>query len=272
MNTLIQFATAIVVLLSDVNVSEDYYWVGGAGDWNDSTCWATISGGNTYHDTPPTVLDDVYFDQNSFSAANQVVRMNDASLSCRDFTVANGLNGIFQQSNSSVLNVYGDFSVDHSAAYNLNEVRMLSSGEAIIKTAGVNTGSNSRITLAGGGDYSLGSDISCLAILIEDGNNFFSNGHDILTDFSFMVAFPFRGVVDLSDSNVQTRNFQQSVKQGQLVVTNTVYSVGPLFSGTGKGVDHDSTWAGGASAEDEYRISDATDFALLGDKITPDSE
>lgn len=272
MKTLLQFATAFVVLLSNVNGSGDYYWVGGAGDWNDPTCWAKISGGSIYHATPPSALSDVYFDQNSFSEANQVVSMNDASLSCRDFNVANGLNAIFQQSFSSVLNVYGDFVVDYSATYNLNELRMLSNGEAEINTAGVNLGNNSKITLAGGGNYSLGSDLVCRAILIETGNDFDSNGHDILTDYSFMVAFPYRGVVDLSNSNVQTRIFQQLVKQGQLVVTNTVFSIGSLFSVTGIGAEHDLTSASVGSVAGETRILDATGSVLLGDKITSDSE
>lgn len=57
-------------------VGLSFYWVGGAGDWNDPTQWSIISSGGAPQLATgciPTLLDDVYFDANSFTAVGQNV-------------------------------------------------------------------------------------------------------------------------------------------------------------------------------------------------------
>ena len=54
----------------------DYYWVGGGGDWSDLSHWSTTSGGDIQHNQIPSADDRVIFDANSFSNANEVVRLN----------------------------------------------------------------------------------------------------------------------------------------------------------------------------------------------------
>lgn len=51
----------------------DLYWVGNSGDWNDVNHWSLTSGGPGGA-CIPTSIDNVIFDQNSFSILNQVVR------------------------------------------------------------------------------------------------------------------------------------------------------------------------------------------------------
>ncbi len=58
----------------------DYYWVGNTGDWDDyGNHWATTSGGTTFHTQEPDSIDDVYFDANSFTMANQIVTVDDSA-------------------------------------------------------------------------------------------------------------------------------------------------------------------------------------------------
>ncbi|MEQ9007340.1 MAG: MBG domain-containing protein, partial [Ekhidna sp.] len=53
---------------------QDYYWVGDGGNWSDyENHWATTSGGSTMHTDYPNSLDDVYFDENSFTIEGQTV-------------------------------------------------------------------------------------------------------------------------------------------------------------------------------------------------------
>ncbi len=61
----------------------NYYWVGGTGNWNDLSHWASASGGagGAYGQVPQSV-DNVYFDANSFTANNQVVNLP-ATVTCR---------------------------------------------------------------------------------------------------------------------------------------------------------------------------------------------
>lgn len=59
----------------------DYYWVGGAGQWNDLAHWATSSGGSTSPSQMPQNADNVFFDANSFAASNEGVTI-DGTVTC----------------------------------------------------------------------------------------------------------------------------------------------------------------------------------------------
>ena len=57
------------------------YWVGGDGDWHDSANWSDRSGGQGGA-CIPTLVNDVFFDQQSFSAAGQTI-VNEEIAYCR---------------------------------------------------------------------------------------------------------------------------------------------------------------------------------------------
>ncbi len=59
------------------------YWVGGAGDWNDSAHWSTTSGG-AGGACVPTVSNDVFFDANSFTAGSNAVTISQGNAYCRN--------------------------------------------------------------------------------------------------------------------------------------------------------------------------------------------
>lgn len=62
-----------------VSMGMDYYWVGGTGMWSDyGNHWATSSNGTAFHNQVPTSMDNVYFDANSFTAANQTVTVDES--------------------------------------------------------------------------------------------------------------------------------------------------------------------------------------------------
>ena len=63
-----------------------YYWVGGAGTWNNTntTNWSTSSGG-AGGSGPPTTADDVIFDNASDTAGNFTVTLSTTAV-CKDFT------------------------------------------------------------------------------------------------------------------------------------------------------------------------------------------
>jgi len=72
------FLFVAITLLSYTSLNAtDYYWIDGSGDWTDyANHWATTSGGGTFHTQMPTQNDNVYFDANSFTAADQIVTIN----------------------------------------------------------------------------------------------------------------------------------------------------------------------------------------------------
>mgnify|MGYP006280725465 FL=1 len=57
--------------------------MGGSGTWDDRDHWSLTSGGPG-GECPPTLLDNAYFDQNSFTNANDAVYVNVKYASCHD--------------------------------------------------------------------------------------------------------------------------------------------------------------------------------------------
>ncbi|MBK8450227.1 MAG: hypothetical protein IPL42_09510 [Saprospiraceae bacterium] len=54
---------------------QDYYWIGNGGNWTDANHWSLTSGGVS-SGCIPTLIDNVFFDANSFSGGGQTVTVN----------------------------------------------------------------------------------------------------------------------------------------------------------------------------------------------------
>ncbi|NII29376.1 T9SS type A sorting domain-containing protein [Pseudoflavitalea sp. X16] len=93
------------------------YWVGGAGDWNESIHWSTTSGG-----APgaciPTVYDDVYFDAGSgFTAGNKTVTVNNGNAYARNVNWTGAANApIWNKSATWNMEIWGDSIILNPAA------------------------------------------------------------------------------------------------------------------------------------------------------------
>jgi len=70
------FLSFLLTILSSKATALNYYWVGGSGNWDQLSHWATTSGGTVLQNQIPTAIDDVFFDANSFSATGQAVNLN----------------------------------------------------------------------------------------------------------------------------------------------------------------------------------------------------
>ncbi len=66
----------LLILSATTYAQNNYYWVGGSGNWSDLTHWSTTSGGSVFHSVLPRTTDNVIFDANSFNAANQILTIN----------------------------------------------------------------------------------------------------------------------------------------------------------------------------------------------------
>lgn len=215
-----------------ITVPQDYYWIGGTGNWTDAFNWATTSGGATFHTNPPSAIDNVYFDINSFAGAD-VLDLGDLSLNCNSLSISNIASNVsFSQGSIGVLNVYGDLITVPNVNFNLREIRMLNSDAANIHTQNNSLGSMCVLVLDGGGDYVLASGLDVRSLEIMDGD-FNSNGHPITVDFEFRLAMTLTGNVNLSNSFVDVRIFENSISPSQLNVTNTEFWVTSSFHGNG---------------------------------------
>ncbi len=91
------------------------YWVGGSGDWHDEAHWSLSSGGPG-GECIPTPADDVIFDANSFTGANQQVDVNNAPAYCHDMTW-DGVTGRPRLSSNTYFNLFGSLSMDPDMEY-----------------------------------------------------------------------------------------------------------------------------------------------------------
>ena len=64
------FHLSFLFLLSfNINAQQDFYWIGGDGDWNVASNWSSTSGGAPDKVFSPTQNDNVYFDAGSFNTS-----------------------------------------------------------------------------------------------------------------------------------------------------------------------------------------------------------
>ncbi|MCL3779614.1 right-handed parallel beta-helix repeat-containing protein, partial [Prolixibacteraceae bacterium JC049] len=152
----------------------DYYWVGGTGNWSDyQNHWATTSGGTTFHDQIPTLQDNVHFDDNSFTAPGQVVTMDNCLVYANNFDWSGLTNTTYMptltSSSPEKIDIRGDFTLSEHMVYNVTDVIDFSgeSGTINLTTKGRRLG---RITITAGATYSCQDDLTLI-----DGATF-SNG------------------------------------------------------------------------------------------------
>ena len=63
-------------------ISQDFFWVGGTGNWSDPAHWSFSSGGPS-SGCIPSQTDDVFFDANSFTGGGQSVNIDVENAYCR---------------------------------------------------------------------------------------------------------------------------------------------------------------------------------------------
>ncbi|QQS29307.1 MAG: HYR domain-containing protein [Sphingobacteriales bacterium] len=98
------------VFINKAYSQNTYYWVGGTGVWNDLNHWATTSGGTIKHTIVPSILDNVVFDANSFTASGQSVTLNQEAFS-KDFSWNSVSNNPTFTGAGYNLNIAGNFTV-----------------------------------------------------------------------------------------------------------------------------------------------------------------
>ncbi|MEE4177203.1 MAG: hypothetical protein V2I46_06800, partial [Bacteroides sp.] len=100
---------------------QNLYWVGGTGNWEDISHWASTSGGEGGY-CVPTRFDHVIFDENSFDAPGQTVTINgDASANayCLSMNWTGVTNSpILTGPTSTILTLYGSLTLADAMNYN----------------------------------------------------------------------------------------------------------------------------------------------------------
>ncbi len=117
------------------------YWIGGSGSWSDTNHWSTFPGG-TSGATVPIASNDVFFDENSFSANGAVVTLDvNASAQSIDFS---GLDqNITLTSSINSLSVYGSLTLSTKLATSFTGTSVLNFKATTEKTITANGNTSS---------------------------------------------------------------------------------------------------------------------------------
>jgi len=94
-----------------------YYWVGGQGEWNNITHWATLPGGNTHPATPPGPADHVIFDNNGLNDGDTVFVFENPAL-CANMTWTTSRFVTLYA--TKAINVYGSFTWSNAVQNNFS--------------------------------------------------------------------------------------------------------------------------------------------------------
>ncbi|MFY0481822.1 beta strand repeat-containing protein [Flavobacterium sp. PLA-1-15] len=191
------------------NPSQDFYWVGGTGNWNDASHWSiAVSGGNpattNTNNCVPSLNDNVFFDGNSFTGNNQTITI-DIDASCRNMTWDSAVSSrtpIFAGITGLNLNTYGfvrlapNMTFPFAGNWNMRGNSLIANSNAIT-TNGVVV--RSILTLNGGGRYDfLDNFISTSNIRFSSGQ-FYTNSNNI-TSASLNLQVTGNNKADISNS------------------------------------------------------------------------
>lgn len=155
------------------------YWVGGTGNWEDETHWATTSGG-TGGNCIPSLIDDVFFDANSFSAAGQVVNVLNSPATCKNMDWTGVTNAPeFTSPFTGSIRLYGSMILEPTVQWNIYTMEFAGSatGNTLFSAGLQITG----VHFNGSGSWSLADELHCNGIGIYEGT-FNSGNFDIYTE------------------------------------------------------------------------------------------
>ncbi|MFT3910359.1 MAG: hypothetical protein QM737_13120 [Ferruginibacter sp.] len=176
------FLIVFLAFFSLTSQALNYYWIGGSGNWTDLNHWATSSGGTTLQNEIPTAVDDVFFDVNSFTSANQTVTFDAPTLFAHDISfvgVANNPTIIFPA--SGILKIYGSLTLAANMITQFNGVMYFEATNAgqTITSSGhmIQTGSHySALIFNGiGGSWTLADDLSLSGTITQNNGTLNTN-------------------------------------------------------------------------------------------------
>lgn len=108
----------IIALFSSFVNAADYYWVNGTGNWSSLSNWSNSSGGTGGEYTQlPGSNDRVFFDNNSFAAAGQIVSYDVVTTTVRAFIWTSTSDAEFDGLSTDVIAIRGSFVLSASMNY-----------------------------------------------------------------------------------------------------------------------------------------------------------
>jgi gliding motility-associated-like protein len=177
--------------------SRTLYWIGDNGDWFSEANWSATSGGPG-GECPPTPIDDVFFDDNSFVNPNaEVQNFTSRETYARNMTWENGISGNPRLSVNRV-NLYGSLAIQGDMIWDFNYTVVHGDGNHTLETGVARI---SDLVLEAEGTYTLVDELEVIETLAMQQGSLITADQDInagrLTTYG-----DFDKTLDLGNSHV----------------------------------------------------------------------
>lgn len=178
------------------SASLNKYWVGNGGNWSDPNHWSLSSGG-TPGSCPPFATDNIFFDENSFSAPGQVVTADMKEHFFKDMYWTNPLNTpSFNLPDTAEMLVYGSLSFSTAMnSYIGGDVSFYAANAGNI----IHTGGQvfrHRIMVWGYGEWTLMDDLNSISTIAQDAGTINTNGKTVAAKEFWL----FNGILNMGSS------------------------------------------------------------------------
>ncbi|MFY0624932.1 MAG: T9SS type A sorting domain-containing protein [Reichenbachiella sp.] len=243
-------------------VSQDYFWVGDGGDWDDLSHWATTSGGSTMHTDLPGLIDNVYFDEQSISTENQIIRITSEDVELNDLTLLGIANSPEFFANKT-LNIHGSAALGNNVYFNnINNMVMHSVNGTL-----TGNGASGLRNLIVEKSVTLSDDIYIENLYIKNGAIFNCDNVELKIDDLDVAE---GGIVSAQNSTLHIRDTHINSVGEDIDFTGSrvlLYTVEPIFyTYTDLSVNLDFGLSDGNIAFNELSISD--NINIKGEFIT----
>ncbi|MDB4063965.1 hypothetical protein N9541_07900, partial [Flavobacteriaceae bacterium] len=190
------------LFIKNLHSQDNYYWVGGSGNWsNYSSHWATSSGGNIFHTTTPSSDDNIFFDSNSFSAANQIVTLNVTDESCKNMNWTGVTNTPKFNMTGKTLEVHSSVTYDPLMEFqSVGTLSFVSSNTGSLISSGHSIGNV--IVRKPSGTFNLLSPLRTQTLRVEDGTTFYTNDYDIKSTNVYFEGGTTTTTIDTGTSSI----------------------------------------------------------------------
>lgn len=183
----------------------DRYWVGNTGNWNDSSNWSYKSGGSNGY-SPPTIENNVYFDENSGTASFTVTAEGER---CNKFITTNLIQTMSFYHNGYGFFIYDDIALNPMTRMYTSQgsptwqyLRLYGTGSHTITHNGAYL-DRATIRIDTVGTYSLSDDLLMAPDKSFEGSLYCENGTFNTLGYTFMTRnFSNNGTTNFSSSSI----------------------------------------------------------------------
>ncbi|GLR20150.1 T9SS type A sorting domain-containing protein [Portibacter lacus] len=217
----------------EVTAPNNYYWIGGEGEWSDLDHWSKTSGGSPDHIELPSAIDNVIFDEKSVQEEAVVINIDLDAIFFNNFSTAGLKPGTTLQVKSGSegeLGIYGDVHHGKDVILNMRQVNFLGDSIQTIRSNDMTWGYVSNLDFGSTSTIELDGSMEAYEISISNGV-FNSNGNTIKTYNSFKLGKTHDPTIDLSNSSIEVKTWFPSSPDLDLNIDQTEITCSFIFYG-----------------------------------------